>query len=89
MDIISFFQSLFLSSVLKLRKLIFCLAFEVTHAIESLNKMIPPQIKKKIQSKMSCSVNIMRAYCKKKKNAPQPLFPIPYQHISNGLVICG
>lgn len=29
MDIISFFQSLFLSSVLKLRKLIFCLAFEV------------------------------------------------------------
>lgn len=40
---------------------------------------------------MSCSVNIMRAYCekKKKKHAPQPLSPIPYQQISNGLVICG
>lgn len=67
-----------------------CLCCELSNPcrIKSKQNDDSPPHTKKIQSKMSCSVNIMHAYCKKKKSSPAP-FPVPHQPISNGLVISG
>lgn len=70
-----------------------CLCCELSNPchIKSKQNDDSPSHTKKIQSKMSCSVNIMHAYCKK-KNPPQPLFPSPTnpsQMVQSSVEKCG